>query len=54
MLKLSLLFRSVLERSDGDVFYVPKCVEAATEVDYGDVPLSAEVYSPFQECAGEN
>ena len=50
---LDLLYRSVLERSDGDVLYVPKCVEAATEVDYDDVLLSAEVESPFQECAGE-
>ena len=41
----------MLERSDGDVLYVPKCAEAATEVDYDDVPLSAEVESPFQECA---
>ena len=49
---LDLLSRSVLEGSDGTVFYVPKCVEAATEMDYDDVPLSAEVGSPFQECVG--
>ena len=40
---LDLLSRSVLERIDGDVPYVPKCVETATEVDYDYVPLSVEV-----------
>ena len=33
---LDLLSRSVLERIDGDVPYVPKCVETATEVNYGE------------------
>ena len=49
---LCLLFRSVLEGSDGAILYVPKCVEAVTEMDCDDVSLSAEVGSPFQECAG--
>ena len=34
--EVCLLFRIVLERIDGDVPYVPKCVETATEVDYDE------------------